>query len=133
MGNIAELRALSDDDLKVRLDEVKEELFNLRFQNGTGQLENYKRIGIVKRDIAQLRTVSRERDLGLVFEVKEVLPPKQKRRKDEEETEAPEASTPDLAETETLEPEATAPEAPATVAEVPEPEGQTQADEGDEN
>jgi large subunit ribosomal protein L29 len=51
------------DDLLQRLTETKEELFNLRFQNATGQLDNYSRLGELKRDVARLRTVLREREI----------------------------------------------------------------------
>jgi large subunit ribosomal protein L29 len=51
------------DDLLQRLNETKEELFNLRFQNATGQLDNYSRLGELKRDVARLRTVLREREI----------------------------------------------------------------------
>ena len=61
----AEFRELGDEDLNARLAEAKEELFNLRFQLATGQLTNNRRIGTVKRDIARLLTVLRERELGL--------------------------------------------------------------------
>ncbi|MEJ4112861.1 50S ribosomal protein L29 [Corynebacterium kroppenstedtii] len=60
-----ELRELSADELTTRLHEAKEELFNLRFQNATGQLANNRRLGTVKRDIARIHTVIRERELGL--------------------------------------------------------------------
>ena len=60
-----ELRELSADELTTRLHEAKEELFNLRFQNATGQLTNNRRLGTVKRDIARIHTVIRERELGL--------------------------------------------------------------------
>ena len=60
-----ELRELSAEELTTRLHEAKEELFNLRFQNATGQLTNNRRLGTVKRDIARIHTVLRERDLGL--------------------------------------------------------------------
>lgn len=60
----AAIRDLSVDDLRQRLVEVKEELFNLRFQNATGQLDNYKRLGEVRRDIARIKTVLRERELS---------------------------------------------------------------------
>ena len=60
-----ELRELSAEELTTRLHEAKEELFNLRFQNATGQLTNNRRIGTVKRDIARIYTVLRERELGL--------------------------------------------------------------------
>ena len=48
-----------------RLTEAKEELFNLRFQMATGQLSNNRRLGVVKRDIARIYTVMRERELGI--------------------------------------------------------------------
>lgn len=61
----SEFRELSDDELRTRLSEAKEELFNLRFQLATGQLTNNRRISTVKRDIARIYTVLRERELGL--------------------------------------------------------------------
>ena len=60
-----ELRELSAEELTTRLHEAKEELFNLRFQNATGQLTNNRRLGTAKRDIARIHTVIRERELGL--------------------------------------------------------------------
>ncbi len=60
----AEIRDLSVDELQTRLAEVKEELFNLRFQNATGQLDNYKRLGDLRRDVARIKTVLRERELS---------------------------------------------------------------------
>ncbi|MGV0348174.1 50S ribosomal protein L29 [Corynebacterium sp. 23_3061] len=60
-----ELRELSAEELTTRLHEAKEELFNLRFQNAAGQLTNNRRLGTVKRDIARIHTVIRERELGL--------------------------------------------------------------------
>lgn len=60
-----ELRELAAEELTTRLHEAKEELFNLRFQNATGQLTNNRRLGTVKRDIARIHTVIRERELGL--------------------------------------------------------------------
>lgn len=61
----AELRGLADDELGTRLREAKEELFNLRFQVATGQLDNNRRLQVVRRDIARIYTVMRERELGL--------------------------------------------------------------------
>ena len=61
----AELRGLGDDELQTRLRESKEELFNLRFQSATGQLESHGRLRAVKRDIARIYTVVRERELGI--------------------------------------------------------------------
>lgn len=60
-----ELRELSNEELATRLKESKEELFNLRFQMATGQLTNNRRLRTVKRDIARIYTVIRERELGL--------------------------------------------------------------------
>ena len=59
-----ELRELSDTELVERLDEAKEELFNLRFQIVTGQLDNYRRLKEVRRNIARVLTVQRERELA---------------------------------------------------------------------
>jgi large subunit ribosomal protein L29 len=60
-----ELRELSDEELLTRHREAKEELFNLRFQQATGQLDNNRRIRTVKRDIARVLTVMTERELGI--------------------------------------------------------------------
>ena len=60
-----ELRELTDDELKDKLRESKEELFNLRFQMATGQLTNNHRLRIVRQEIARIYTVLRERELGL--------------------------------------------------------------------
>jgi large subunit ribosomal protein L29 len=62
----AELRAVSAEDLAEKLAEAKEELFNLRFQNATGQLDNTARLRSVRKDIAVIYTVMRERELGIV-------------------------------------------------------------------
>jgi large subunit ribosomal protein L29 len=60
----AELRDLSDEELRRRLRELQEELFNLRFQLATGQIENVGRIRAVRRDIARLKTVQQQRALA---------------------------------------------------------------------
>ncbi|MBA2640292.1 MAG: 50S ribosomal protein L29 [Nocardioidaceae bacterium] len=62
----AELRTLEDDELAEKLREAKEELFNLRFQAATGQLESHGRLRTVRRDIARVYTVLRERELGII-------------------------------------------------------------------
>jgi large subunit ribosomal protein L29 len=62
----AELRELNDEDLVGKLREAKEELFNLRFQAATGQLENHGRLKAVRKDIARIYTLMRERELGIV-------------------------------------------------------------------
>ena len=61
----AELRELDDEGLLDKLREAKEELFNLRFQAATGQLENNTRLKIVRKDIARIYTLMRERELGI--------------------------------------------------------------------
>ncbi|MCP2260239.1 large subunit ribosomal protein L29 [Streptoalloteichus tenebrarius] len=61
----AELRELTNEELVLRLKEAKEELFNLRFQMATGQLDNNRRLRTVRHDIARIYTVMRERELGL--------------------------------------------------------------------
>ena len=66
-----ELRTLTDDDLGQQLREAKEELFNLRFQAATGQLESHGRLRSVRRDIARIYTVMRERELGITDDVTE--------------------------------------------------------------
>ena len=63
MATARELRELDDHDLVTRRGEAKEELFNLRFQLATGQLENTARIGHVKKDIARINTLLREREI----------------------------------------------------------------------
>jgi len=68
MASIAkanELDELTNVDLETKLREAKEELFNLRFQSATGQLESHGRLRTVKRDIARIYTVVRERELGI--------------------------------------------------------------------
>jgi large subunit ribosomal protein L29 len=64
MDIIDELRNLTDDELVTRLRESKEELFNLRFQVATGQLDNNRRLQTVRRNIARIYTVMRERELA---------------------------------------------------------------------
>jgi large subunit ribosomal protein L29 len=61
----AELRELHDEELETRLREAKEELFNLRFQMATGQLDNNRRLRTVRHDIARIYTILHERELGL--------------------------------------------------------------------
>jgi large subunit ribosomal protein L29 len=61
----SELRELTNEELVLRLRESKEELFNLRFQMATGQLDNNRRLSTVRHDIARVYTVMRERELGL--------------------------------------------------------------------
>ena len=60
-----ELDAFEDERLVEELKKAKAELFNLRFQSATGQLENHGRLKAVKRDIARIYTIMRERELGI--------------------------------------------------------------------
>ena len=64
----AELREATEDDLVTQLAEAKKELFNLRFQAATGQLESHGRLRAVRKDIARIYTVMRERELGITTE-----------------------------------------------------------------
>ena len=63
MAKASELRELPVDEIRQRLKDTKEELFNLRFQNATGQLDNYKRLGDLKRDVARIHTILRQHEL----------------------------------------------------------------------
>ncbi len=63
MSKAADLREADESELETRLAEAKQELFNLRFQHVTGQLDNFARIGQVRRDVARIRTVLREREI----------------------------------------------------------------------
>jgi large subunit ribosomal protein L29 len=67
----AELRELNDTELEHRLGEAKEELFNLRFQSATGQLESHGRLRAVRKEIARIYTVLRERELGIIIDVED--------------------------------------------------------------
>ena len=61
----AELREQSTEELVSKLREAKAELFNLRVQSATGQLDNHGRLQVIRRDIARIYTIMRERELGL--------------------------------------------------------------------
>ncbi len=60
----AELREFNDTELEHRLGEAKEELFNLRFQNATGELDNIARLPQVRREVARIETLFREREIA---------------------------------------------------------------------
>ncbi len=62
----ADLRTSTEEELDLKLTEAKIELFNLRFQAATGQLESHGRLHAVRREIARIYTVKRERELGIV-------------------------------------------------------------------
>jgi large subunit ribosomal protein L29 len=61
----SELREMADEALVEKLREAKAELFNLRVQAATGQLDNHGRLQVIRRDIARIYTIMRERELGL--------------------------------------------------------------------
>lgn len=65
----AEVRDLETEELHVRIAELKEELFNLRFQLATGQLDNHRRLRQVRKDMARIRTILRERDYAALAAV----------------------------------------------------------------
>jgi large subunit ribosomal protein L29 len=77
-----ELRELDAGDLAEKLAESKDELFNLRFQNVTGQLDNHNRLGEVRRDIARIMTIMREREFAgeEVVEARPAAPAGRRRR-----------------------------------------------------
>ena len=64
MTKASEIRDLPVDEIERKLGETKEELFNLRFQNATGQLDNYKRLGQLRKEVARLKTILREHELA---------------------------------------------------------------------
>ena len=70
-----ELRELQDEELVSQLREAKAELFNLRVQAATGQLDSHGRLNVIRRDIARIYTVMRERELGLSAAPEEVVTP----------------------------------------------------------
>lgn len=61
---VVELRELDTPQLSEKLSEYRKELFNLRFQHATAQLENTQRICVVKKNIARIQTIQREKELG---------------------------------------------------------------------
>jgi large subunit ribosomal protein L29 len=65
-GLTAQLRVSTEEELQSRLAQAKEELFNLRFQGATGQLESHGRLHAVRKEIARIYTVMRERELGII-------------------------------------------------------------------
>ena len=68
MTQAKELRQLNDTELEHRLGEAKEELFNLRFQNATGQLDNIARLPQMRREVARIETLLREREIAAAEE-----------------------------------------------------------------
>jgi large subunit ribosomal protein L29 len=70
--HIEELREQGTEELATKLKEAKAELFNLRVQSATGQLDNNRRLKVVRHEIARIYTIMRERELGLSAEPSEV-------------------------------------------------------------
>ncbi|MGH9171384.1 MAG: 50S ribosomal protein L29 [Acidimicrobiales bacterium] len=87
MTKASEYRELDDDEIDTRLTNSRKELFNLRFQAATGRLDNYARTGQVKRDIARLLTIQRDRDAGVPGATVASAPRGSKRRSDQDEDE----------------------------------------------
>jgi large subunit ribosomal protein L29 len=76
----AELRNMDIEELETRLDETRRELFNLRFQLVTGQLDNTSRIGHVRRQVARMETLLREREIEAAEEAERAgAPPAEER------------------------------------------------------
>jgi large subunit ribosomal protein L29 len=91
-----ELDTFEDERLLDELRRAKEELFNLRFQAATGQLDNHGRVRAVKRDIARIYTVIRERELGIRATPAPIEKPAKKTTKKTEKTEeAPSSEAPE--------------------------------------
>jgi large subunit ribosomal protein L29 len=70
-GLTAQLRVSTEEELQSKLAEAKAELFNLRFQGATGQLESHGRLRAVRKEIARIYTVMRERELGIITLIEE--------------------------------------------------------------
>ena len=87
-----ELDTFEDERLLDELRRAKEELFNLRFQAATGQLDNHGRVRAVKRDIARIYTVIRERELGIRATPAPIEKPAKKAAKKTEKTDEAKAS-----------------------------------------
>ncbi len=77
----SELREVSTEELHEKVEELKAELFNLRFQKATGRLDNYKRLREVRKELARTLTVIRERELGIECIRRAEEPERRRRRK----------------------------------------------------
>jgi large subunit ribosomal protein L29 len=96
-----QLETFDKDRLAEELRKAKEELFNLRFQSATGQLENHGRLKAVKRDIARIYTVLRERELGIRPEVEAAAAAPAEEKKAKKAKKSEKAAEADTAETAT--------------------------------
>jgi large subunit ribosomal protein L29 len=93
-GLTAQLRVSTEEELQAKLTEAKEELFNLRFQGATGQLESHGRLRAVRKEIARIYTVMRERELGIITLIEESGAPE---NENENETQAAAPAEDDVA------------------------------------
>ena len=93
-GLTAQLRVSTEEELLAKLAEAKEELFNLRFQGATGQLESHGRLRAVRKEIARIYTVMRERELGIITLIEESGAPE---NENENETQAAAPAEDDVA------------------------------------
>ena len=93
MPNAAELRELDDEELDNRLTEYRRELLNLRFQLATGQLDNIVRLSVVRKDVARVLTILRDREIALAEgrDAGPVVNPRPSRRRAVEELDAEDA------------------------------------------
>jgi large subunit ribosomal protein L29 len=106
-----ELDTFEDTQLVEELKKAKEELFNLRFQSATGQLESHGRLRAVKRDIARIYTVLRERELGIrATPVAAPVPVKETKAKKTKKTDVAAVAAPEVTEETTEDAAETAPE-----------------------
>ena len=106
-----ELDTYEDERLLDELKKAKEELFNLRFQSATGQLESHGRLRAVKRDIARIYTVIRERELGIRATPAPLEPAAKAKRASAKKTETVEAPAEDAPATDAVEAEPAEPKA----------------------
>lgn len=67
----ADIHALSTEEIRSRIEETREEYFKLRFQFATGQLTDFSRFKMVRRDIARMETILRQRELAAELEASE--------------------------------------------------------------
>ena len=97
-GLTAQLRVSTEEELHAKLAEAKEELFNLRFQGATGQLESHGRLRAVRKEIARIYTVMRERELGIITLVEDSGEPEEQEQEQEQAAPAVSDSAPETPE-----------------------------------
>src|ERR1700676_3763236 len=97
-GLTAQLRVSTEEELHAQLAEAKEELFNLRSQGATGQLESHGRLRAVRKEIARIYTVMRERELGIITLIEESGEPEEQEQEQEQAAPAVSDSAPETPE-----------------------------------